>query len=175
MSPTLPPIPLPHPVQEALGRHVAFDQAWELVWALSLHAGAMGEVPVGAVVLDEASQLQGAGYDARMLLHDPTAHAEILALRHAAQRLGDWRLDGSTLLVSLEPCPMCAGAILMARVARLRWAAASPKFGAVGSLTNLLQGPVWNHSVDAAPDSPEHAQRAATILRDWFRDHRKSG
>ncbi len=107
-------------------------------------AGAAGEVPVGAVVV-LAGEIVGAGYNQPITAHDPSAHAEIMALRDAARRLGNYRLPDSTLYVTLEPCAMCAGAILHARVARVVFGARDPKTGAVGSVVNLFAEDRLNH------------------------------
>ncbi len=107
---------------------------------------AHGDVPVGAVVLCEG-KVVARRHNEREQLQDPTAHAEVLALRDAAQALGTWRLDHCTLVVTLEPCPMCAGALLASRVARLVFGAPDPKAGACGSLYNLCADPRMNHEV----------------------------
>ena len=107
-------------------------------------AGAAGEVPGGAVVV-LAGEIVGAGYNQPISAHDPSAHAEIMALRDAARRLGNYRLPGSTLYVTLEPCAMCSGAIMHARVARVVFGARDPKTGAVGSVVNLFAEDRLNH------------------------------
>jgi len=107
-----------------------------------------GDVPIGAVVVDaEGRFVAGAGNE-RELLGDPTAHAEVLALRRAAEQLGGWRLDGCTLVVTLEPCTMCAGALVLARIERLVFGAYDPKAGAVASLFDVVRDPRLNHRVD---------------------------
>lgn len=112
--------------------------------ALAQRAEAEGEVPVGAlVVLDHA--VIGEGWNRPIATHDPTAHAEIIALRAAASRLGNYRLTGASLYVTLEPCPMCAGAMVQARVARVVYGAADPIAGAAGSVFNILSSPSLNH------------------------------
>jgi tRNA(adenine34) deaminase len=105
------------------------------------------DVPVGAVMLD-GDKVVARRHNERELTGDPTAHAEILALRDAAMRNGSWRLENLTLVVTLEPCPMCAGALLAARVGRLVFGAADPKAGACGSLYNLCADPRLNHEVE---------------------------
>jgi len=116
---------------------------------LALHqAGltvAAGDVPVGAVVVDADGVVLGAGFNAREALGDPTAHAEIVALRVAAAAVGNWRLTGCTLVVTLEPCTMCAGALVLARVDRVVFGAADPKAGAVGSLWDVVRDRRLNH------------------------------
>ena len=109
-------------------------------------AGRAGDVPVGAVVLDASGEVIGRGRNEREVSGDPTAHAEILALRAAAAHRGGWRLTGCTLVVTLEPCTMCAGALVLARVARLVYGAEDPKAGAVGSLWDVVRDPRLNHT-----------------------------
>jgi tRNA(adenine34) deaminase len=106
---------------------------------------ASGDVPIGAVVIDADGAVIGAGCNAREALGDPTAHAEILALRSAAASVGGWRLSGCTLVVTLEPCTMCAGALVLARVDRLVFGAVDPKAGAVGSLWDVVRDRRLNH------------------------------
>ncbi len=113
--------------------------------ALEVADQAGTDVPVGAVVVDGEGRLVGRGHNRRELDHDPTAHAEVVALRDAATALGRWRLEGCTLVVTLEPCAMCAGAIGLARVDRVVFGAFDPKAGAVGSLWDLLRDRRLNH------------------------------
>jgi tRNA(adenine34) deaminase len=110
-------------------------------------AGSLGDVPIGAVVVRDG-RIIARGRNRREADRDPTAHAELLALREAARHLGGWRLSGCSLYVTLEPCPMCAGALLLSRVDRLVYGAADPKAGAVGSIVDLLRGGRFNHTVD---------------------------
>jgi tRNA(adenine34) deaminase len=123
----------------------ARDLAWmQRALALAREAEAAGEVPVGAVVtLDDV--VLGEGANRSVAARDPTAHAEIVALRAAAERSGNYRLPGTTLYVTLEPCAMCAGAIVQARVARLVYGACDPRSGAAGSVLNVVDHPVLNH------------------------------
>ena len=114
---------------------------------LARRAEAMGEVPVGAVIVRDGRVL-GEGWNRPINGHDPTAHAEIVALRDAARRIGNYRLTGSTLYVTLEPCVMCAGAIVHARVARLVFGADDPKAGAVRSVYDVIASPRLNHRID---------------------------
>jgi len=111
-------------------------------------AAASGDVPIGAVLLNPAGQVVAAAGNEREQTHDPTAHAEMLVLRAAAQQLGQWRLVDHTLVVTLEPCTMCAGALVLARVARLVFGAYDPKAGAVASLFDVVRDPRLNHRVD---------------------------
>jgi tRNA(adenine34) deaminase len=132
-------------------------------------AGAAGEVPVGAVVVS-GGRVVGAAGNRREAASDPTAHAEILAIRQAASVLGTWRLAGATVYVTLEPCPMCAGALVAARVDRLVFGAADPKAGACGSLYNLCADPRLNHELTVVPGVCE--AECAALLQTWFADRR---
>jgi tRNA(adenine34) deaminase len=132
-------------------------------------AGVEGEVPVGAVVVVDGLVV-GRGRNQRQALHDPTAHAEILALRQAAAALGRWRLTDATMYCTLEPCPMCAGALVMARVGRLVFGTSDPKAGACGSLYNLCSDPRLNHEVPVTPGVL--AEAAAALLKDFFERRR---
>jgi len=129
----------------------------------------LGDVPVGAVVARGDEILAAAG-NAREHLDDPTAHAEILALRAAAKAAGSWRLDDCTLFVTLEPCAMCAGAIVLARVGRLVFGAADPKAGFVGSLGDLVRDERLNHQVEVV--SGVLAEESSALLKDFFRERR---
>lgn len=134
-------------------------------------AGEAGEVPVGAVVVAGGQVLAAAG-NRRESDGDPTAHAEILALQAAARSRGSWRLDDTTVYVTLEPCPMCAGALVAARVARLVFAAPDPKAGACGSLYNLCADPRLNHEIPV--ESGVLGSEAAELLSGWFAARRGS-
>ena len=136
---------------------------------LAGRAGGHGDVPIGAVVARGAEVLGQAGNE-RELRRDPTAHAEVLALRHAADRLGGWRLLETTIYVTLEPCPMCAGAITLARVPRLVYGAADPKGGAVGSVIDLFAQPVVNHR--PAVEAGLLAADSAALLEGFFSSRR---
>lgn len=133
---------------------------------LATRAGAEGDVPVGAVVLDASGTVVGEGYNRREATHDPTAHAEILALRDAARTLGSWRLDGCTLVVTLEPCLMCAGAILAARVPRLVIGAWDDKAGATGSQWDVVRDARIGARVEVI--SGVGAAASAALLADFF-------
>ena len=140
------------------------DEAMGLALEEAAAALAHGDVPVGAIVVVEGAVV-ARRHNQREALRDPTAHAEILALRDAAAALGSWRLGGATLVVTLEPCPMCAGALVAGRVGRLVFGAVDPKAGATGSLYNLCSDPRLNHEVAIT-----HGVRAAesTALLDAF-------
>jgi tRNA(adenine34) deaminase len=128
------------------------------------------DVPVGAVVLSPDGTLLGAGRNAREATGDPTAHAEILALREAARAVGEWRLEGTTLVVTLEPCTMCAGALVLARVSTLVFGAWEPKTGAVGSLWDVVRDSRLNHRVEVYPGVL--ADECAALLREFFEPRR---
>ena len=137
---------------------------------LAKAAEVAGEVPVGAVVVADG-QLLGRGWNRPISTHDPTAHAEIVALRDAAVRCSNYRLPGTTLYVTLEPCVMCAGAIVHARVARVVFAARDPRAGAAGSVFDLLPSDSrFNHSV--ACDGGLFADESGKLLREFFRARR---
>ena len=134
---------------------------------------ASGDVPVGAVLLDPAGEVVATAGNEREATGDPTAHAEVLVLRRAAARTGSWRLDGHTLVVTLEPCTMCAGALVLARVARCVFGAYDPKAGAVASLFDVLRDPRLNHRVDVRGGVLEEA--CSQVLLDFFAGHREPG
>lgn len=142
--------------------HRALDQARDALGA--------GEVPVGAVVVDGAGAIIGAGYNAPVSTQDPCAHAEVRALRDAAMSLGNYRLDGCTLFVTLEPCMMCSGAIVHARLARLVYGATEPKTGMVESRANLIAQPWHNHQVRVA--GGVLASRSRRLLQAFFAERR---
>lgn len=133
-------------------------------------APAGGDVPVGCVVLDPSGQVVGAGYNQREAAGDPTAHAEVVALRAAAVALGSWRLTGCTLVVTLEPCTMCAGALVLARVARLVFGAYDAKAGAAGSLWDVVRDRRLNHRPEVV--TGVYAEESAELLRSYFAGHR---
>jgi tRNA(adenine34) deaminase len=136
---------------------------------LAARAEAEGEVPVGALVVRD-DQVLGEGWNQPVALRDPTAHAEILALRTAAQKIGDYRLGGATLYVTLEPCPMCAAAIAHARIARLVFGAWDPRQGAAGSAFNLVASDALNHRVDAF--GGVLSEECGAVLRRFFEARR---
>lgn len=132
-------------------------------------AGFQGDVPVGAVVV-RGGELIARSHNRTRQLADPTAHAEALALRAAAEVVGDWRLTDCTLYVTLEPCAMCAGAIVLSRIERLVFAAADPKAGMCGSLGNIVQDERLNHRVTL--ESGLMADEAGALLREFFKERR---
>ena len=130
---------------------------------------AIGEVPVGAIIV-KAGRVIARAHNQREQTKDPTAHAELIAIRAAASSIGDWRLIDTTLYVTLEPCPMCAGAIVLARIPRVVYAASDPKAGAGGTLFNLLQDRRLNHWVDVVHDVLVEESRH--LLKSFFRNRR---
>ena len=131
-----------------------------------------GDVPVGAVVLGPEGSVLARDRNRREVDGDPTAHAEVLALRAAATAIGAWRLTGCTLVVTLEPCPMCAGALVAARVARVVFGAADPKGGACGSLYNLCVDPRMNHEVEVV--AGVRAEACGRVLTEFFESRRRA-
>ena len=129
-----------------------------------------GEVPIGAVVVCDG-RVVGRGRNARERLRDPTAHAEVLALQEAARSLGRWRLTGATIYATLEPCPMCAGALVNARIDRLVYAVPDPKAGASGSLFDIPRDARLNHRVTV--ESGVLAEECGALLKEFFRARRK--
>jgi tRNA(adenine34) deaminase len=140
-----------------------------LALALAQEAASVGEVPVGALIVRE-EQVVSQAYNLRETLEDPTAHAERLAMTLAGRSTGSWRLDGCTLYVTLEPCPMCAGAIVQARLARVVYGTSDPKAGACRSLYRLLDDPRLNHRVPFTGDIL--AEDCRQILRLFFQPRR---
>ncbi len=132
-------------------------------------APAHGDVPVGAVIR-RGGEVIAASCNERELKHDPTAHAEMIAIRQAAARLGGWRLSGCTLYVTIEPCPMCAGAIYQARVKRLVFGAPDEKAGAAGTLMNIVRDPRLNHQVEVTGGML--ASESVELLRSFFAERR---
>ena len=145
------------------------DAAMALALDEAHAAIAHGDVPIGAVVL-VGDEVVARRHNERELAHDPTAHAEVLALRDAAAALGSWRLDDATLVVTLEPCAMCAGAAVNARLARVVFGARDLNAGAMGSLYQLGADPRLNHEVPVTPDV--RADECAALLTDFFADRR---
>jgi tRNA(adenine34) deaminase len=129
------------------------------------------DVPVGAVILGPSGEILGRGHNERELLQDPSAHAEMLAIRQAAERLGTWRLLDTTLYVTLEPCAMCAGAIVLARIPRVVYGTADPTAGAAGSVLDILAEPRLNHR--PAVTGGVLQQQCAALLLDFFAARRR--
>lgn len=148
----------------------ADDAAWmRLALQQARAAGDLGEVPVGALVIKDG-EIVGRGHNRNLLDHDPSAHAEIVALRDAGARLGNHRLNGCEMFVTIEPCAMCAGALVHARLSRLVYGATDPKAGAVQSVLQVLNHPSLNHKIEVVPGVLE--QECSEILQRFFRDRR---
>lgn len=147
------------------------DAAWmELALEQAALAAAAGEVPVGALVIKDG-EIVGRGHNRNLLEDDPTAHAEIVALRHAAARLGNHRLTGCTMVATIEPCAMCAGALIHARIARLVYGASDPKAGAAGSVLQVINHPGLNHRMEVT--AGVLAEKCSAVLQDFFRQKRQ--
>ncbi|MFZ2490818.1 MAG: nucleoside deaminase [Thermoanaerobaculia bacterium] len=137
---------------------------------LAREAAKAGEIPVGAVIVDREGRIIGRGRNARQA-GDPLGHAEMFAIAEAARAIGDWRLEGTTMVVTLEPCAMCAGALVNARVEKLIFAASDPKAGFCGSLGNLVQDPRLNHRMVVEAGFMD--ERSREMLQDFFRQLRQ--
>ena len=149
----------------------ADDRFMRRALELARHAEAEhAEVPVGAVLVDAEGEVVGEGWNRSISANDPSAHAEIMALREAGARLGNYRFPGATLYVTLEPCVMCSGALVHARVARVVYAADDPKTGAAGSVFDTLVSPLHNHRI--VVDKGLRAEESAVLLRAFFRARR---
>lgn len=147
-----------------------FDEAMRLALAEGVAARATGDVPIGAVVLDADGAVIGRGRNTREAEADPTGHAEVVALREAARTRGEWRLSGCTLVVTLEPCTMCAGAIVLSRVDRLVFGAFDEKAGAVGSLWDVVRDRRLNHRPEVISGVLE--AEASGLLQEFFASQR---
>ena len=145
-------------------------EAMAEAFALAEDAAAAGEIPIGAVVADRDGRIIGRGRNRREE-GDPLAHAEMLAIAEAARAIGDWRLEGTTMVVTLEPCAMCAGALVNARVEKLIFGAYDPKAGFCGTLGNLVQDPRLNHRMEVVGGFEE--ERSRELLQRFFRQLRK--
>jgi tRNA(adenine34) deaminase len=143
------------------------DEAMRLALAEAVKAPVHGDVPGGAVVLDPQGTVVGLGHNDREGSGDPTGHAEVLAIRDAAARRGEWRLEGCTLVVTLEPCTMCAGAIVLSRLAKVVYGAVDPKAGAAGSLWDVLRDRRLNHRPEVVPGVL--AEECGQLLTGFFR------
>jgi len=161
------------------GYTAGFEPAMRLALAEAAAAGpemiatGPGDVPVGAVILDEEGTILARARNRREADRDPTAHAEIVAIRQAAQAIGSWRLTGLTLVVTLEPCTMCAGAVTLARLGRLVYGAEDPKAGAVGSLWDVLSDRRLNHRPEVI--GGVLASECGAVLREFFAARRQRG
>jgi len=148
----------------------SLDLFWmQRAFELAQHAQSLGEVPIGAVLVKD-DQIIGEGYNAPISQHDPTAHAEMMALREAANHIGNYRLLNTTLYVTIEPCVMCAGALVHARVQLVVFGAAEPRTGAVGSVFDILQSSKLNHQVDVR--GGVMAQECAALMQNFFKQRR---
>ncbi len=133
-------------------------------------AGERGDIPIGAAIVTDQGDVIARAGNSREQLKDPTAHAEILALREAGMKLNDWRILNSTMYVTLEPCPMCAGAITMSRIPRLVIGAWNEEYGAVGSRWDLVRDPRMNHQVEVIPGILEN--ESAQLVKEFLREKR---
>ncbi len=147
-----------------------YDELMRLALVEAALAREHGDVPIGALVVSADGEVVAQAHNERELLADPTAHAEVLALRRAAEQLGSWRLEGCTLVVTLEPCTMCAGALVLARVDRLVYGALDDKAGAVGSLWDVVRDRRLNHRPEVVGGVLD--AECAAVLRDFFAPHR---
>lgn len=149
----------------------ATDEKWmRMALELAQQAAALGEVPVGCVIVSSEGELVGQGFNQPIHIHDPTAHAEVIALRNAALTLSNYRVPYTTLYVTIEPCTMCVGAMMHARVARVVFGAAEPRFGAVISSKRLLDEGEFNHVIQYT--SGTLAAQCGALMRDFFRARR---
>src|SRR6476646_3493000 len=159
------------PQKNAAGMQPGADTAWMgLALEQAALAAAAGEVPVGALVIKDG-EIIGRGHNRNLLDDDPTAHAEIVALRQAAARLGNHRLTGCTVVATIEPCSMCAGALIHARVARLVYGASDPKAGAAGSVLQIINHPGLNHRMEVT--AGVLSSECSEILQEFFRRKRQ--
>lgn len=146
------------------------DEKWmQRALELARRAREAGEVPIGAVVVWNEEEI-GAGWNRTITMNDPTAHAEVLALRAAGERMNNYRLSGCEMFATLEPCAMCAGALMHARISRLVYAAADPKAGAAGSVLSVVNHPQLNHRMEIVAGVLE--REAAEMLKSFFRERR---
>jgi tRNA(adenine34) deaminase len=154
------------------GDVMSLDAAFDRALHLARLSHETGEVPVGAVVLDSTGTVIGEGRNERESRADPTAHAEVIALRAAGTALGTWRLDGCTLVVTLEPCTMCAGALVLARVDRVAFGAWNEEMGAIGTLWDVVRDRRLNHRPEVV--SGVRADECAELMKAFFGSHRAS-
>jgi tRNA(adenine34) deaminase len=149
---------------------VDYNLIMQAALSLAKVAADKGDVPVGAIVVNEAGEILGTGQNLREQNNDPTAHAEIVALRNASEKFGSWRLDDLTIVVTLEPCAMCAGAILQSRIKRLVFAAWDEKAGAVGSVMDVIRDPRALTKVEVITGIME--KECSDVLKDFFNTKR---
>jgi len=149
---------------------VDYNLIMQAALSLAKVAADKGDVPVGAIVVNEAGEILGTGQNLREQNNDPTAHAEIVALRNASEKFGSWRLDDLTIVVTLEPCAMCAGAILQSRIKRLVFAAWDEKAGAVGSVMDVIRDPRALTKVEVITGIME--KECGDVLKDFFNTKR---
>lgn len=147
-----------------------YEKAMREAFALANQAQLAGDVPVGAVVINNEGEVIGRGFNTREVSHNPLGHAEVNALNDAASQLGSWRLDDCTIVVTLEPCTMCAGAIVQSRIGRVVFGAFDEKAGAVGSLWDVVRDPRLPHRPEVV--SGVLAEEAAKILSEFFKNKR---
>ena len=162
-----------HPVDDPGAAHPAdrpYEAAMRQALVVAARAADSGDIPVGAVILSPDGTTLATGHNLREATHDPTAHAEIVAIRAAAELLGSWRLTGCTLVVTLEPCTMCAGAIVLSRLQRVVFGAFDPKAGAVGSLWDVVRDRRLNHRPEVV--GGVLADESARLLAQHFTGHR---
>ena len=147
------------------------DEKWmQIVLDAALTAGSLGEVPIGACLIDEDNNLIASGFNRTITDSDPTAHAEILVLRQAAAKIGNYRLTGTTLYTTIEPCVMCAGALVNARIKRLVYGAPDERFGAVETLFRLCDHEALNHRIEIT--SSVMAEECRELMQNFFRERR---
>jgi len=150
-----------------------YDQLMDAAIEQALLAQDAGDVPIGAVIANEDGEIIASAHNRRIIDSDPTAHAEMLAIRAAARAIGDWRLGGCTMVVTLEPCCMCAGAIVLARMDRAVYGASDPKAGAVDTLYQLCSDPRLNHRLEIVAGI--EAEKCGQLLTDFFQAQRAAG
>ena len=155
------------------GNEAQYDRLMDAAIDQALAAKHEGDVPIGAVVADADGEIIAAAHNRRIIDADPTAHAEMLAIRAAASAIGDWRLGGCTMVVTIEPCCMCAGAIVLARMDRVVYGASDPKAGAVDTLYQLCSDPRLNHRLDIV--AGVEAAKCGQLLTDFFQAQRAAG
>lgn len=155
------------------GRNKDFDSWMQRALIEARAAGEQGDIPIGAVVVDAEGTVLAVAGNRREVDHDPTAHAEVLALREASQHIGDWRLSGCTLVVTVEPCPMCAGASVLARISTLVIGAWNEEYGAAGSRWDLVRDRRLNHQIEVV--GGVRADECSALLTEFMADQRGGG